>query len=89
MASTAVYEGEIDVPEDAIQTIDEAVIAGRLISITEKGHNQFYLFGDSALPIGTKSKGIVPYGASYWTRTARVDVELPDELQKSYFLKVP
>ena len=36
MTSTAVYEGEIDVPEDAIQTIDEAVIESRSIPTSKK-----------------------------------------------------
>ena len=33
MATTAVYEGEFDVPEDAIKMIDEAVIASKLIDM--------------------------------------------------------
>lgn len=40
------------------------------------------------LPQGTRVIEASSYGTSAWTRTARVDVELPDGTQKSYFLKV-
>ena len=40
------------------------------------------------LPQGTRVIEASSYGTSAWTRTARVDVVLPDGTQKSYFLKV-
>lgn len=40
------------------------------------------------LPAGTKGKNIKAYGASYWTRTARLDVQLADGSIQPYFLKV-
>lgn len=40
------------------------------------------------MPPGTQVKGIYPYGASYWTRTAEIQTEQPDGTPFSYFLKV-
>lgn len=37
MATTAVYEGEVDVPEEAIHVIDKAVIASESINKREVG----------------------------------------------------
>ncbi|EFZ00946.1 fructosamine kinase [Metarhizium robertsii] len=39
-------------------------------------------------PPGSKVKDTRSHGASFWTRTARIDIELPDKTQKAYFLKV-
>jgi hypothetical protein len=39
------------------------------------------------LPPGTKATGISAFGASFWTRTARLDTEKDDQ-SKPYFLKV-
>ncbi|CAJ2508913.1 Uu.00g139390.m01.CDS01 [Anthostomella pinea] len=58
---------EVDVPVEAIQTVDPAVVAN--------------------LPWGTHVISIQAHGASFWTRTARVDAER-DGVQVAYFLKV-
>lgn len=42
----------------------------------------------AGLPEGTKIVRAVGYGASYWSRTARVDTEQEDGSDKTYFLKV-
>ncbi|KID89214.1 Fructosamine/Ketosamine-3-kinase [Metarhizium guizhouense ARSEF 977] len=39
-------------------------------------------------PPGSKVKNTRSQGASFWTRTVRIDIELPDKTQKAYFLKV-
>jgi protein-ribulosamine 3-kinase len=39
------------------------------------------------LPAGTQVTGITAHGASFWTRTARLDAE-SDGIPKEYFLKV-
>ena len=39
------------------------------------------------LPEGTQATGISAFGASFWTRTARLDTEMDGEA-KAYFLKV-
>ncbi|KAL8846451.1 MAG: hypothetical protein Q9221_008459 [Calogaya cf. arnoldii] len=38
--------------------------------------------------VGQKIKGIFPYGASYWTRTAEIQTEQADGTSRSFFLKV-
>ena len=40
------------------------------------------------LPEGSQVKGISPYGASYWTRTAEIETEQADGTPRSFFLKV-
>ncbi|KAI4630948.1 hypothetical protein J4E83_002474 [Alternaria metachromatica] len=40
------------------------------------------------LPPGCKVMGAKSHGASFWTRTARIDVQLADGTPKKYFLKV-
>ena len=40
------------------------------------------------LPEGSQIKGISPYGASYWTRTAEIETEQADGTPRSFFLKV-
>ncbi|KAK2788697.1 hypothetical protein FQN53_003206 [Emmonsiellopsis sp. PD_33] len=40
------------------------------------------------LPAGSTVIGISPYGASYWTRTARIQVTNAQDNEISYFLKV-
>ncbi|KAL8772346.1 MAG: hypothetical protein Q9209_002558 [Squamulea sp. 1 TL-2023] len=40
------------------------------------------------LPEGSWVKGISPYGASYWTRTAEIQTEQADGTSRSFFLKV-
>lgn len=40
------------------------------------------------LPPGSKIKGIAPYGASYWTRTAEIPTVQADGSELSFFLKV-
>jgi protein-ribulosamine 3-kinase len=42
----------------------------------------------SELPEGTKVKGIFPYGASVWTRTAEIQTQQADGSELSFFLKV-
>ncbi|KAK8043346.1 hypothetical protein PG993_005776, partial [Apiospora rasikravindrae] len=59
---------EIDVPVEAIQTVDPAVV--------EK------------LPPGSQVEGISPHGASFWTRTARIDTTL-DGAKHRVSLTVP
>ncbi len=44
---------------------------------------------DTELPLGSIVKGIFPYGASYWTRTAEIQTEQPNGAPLSFFLKVP
>jgi hypothetical protein len=39
-------------------------------------------------PPGSKVKDARSHGASFWTRTARIDIELADKTQKAYFLRV-
>ncbi|KJK76714.1 hypothetical protein H634G_07755 [Metarhizium anisopliae BRIP 53293] len=39
-------------------------------------------------PPGSKVKDTRSHGAGFWTRTARIDIELPDKTQKASFLKV-
>ncbi|KAM0440041.1 hypothetical protein ACHAPT_001144 [Fusarium lateritium] len=38
-------------------------------------------------PPGSKVKDARAHGASFWTRPARIDVELPDKTLQQYFLK--
>ncbi|KAF2742945.1 hypothetical protein M011DRAFT_252883 [Sporormia fimetaria CBS 119925] len=40
------------------------------------------------LPEGSTIKSAVGHGASLWTRSARIDIELADGTPKSYFIKV-
>lgn len=40
------------------------------------------------LPDGSQVKGIFPYGASYWTRTAEIQTEQTNGTPLSLFLKV-
>lgn len=40
------------------------------------------------LPPGAVVTSAAPHGASYWTRTARIDAKLPSGESKSYFLKL-
>jgi hypothetical protein len=42
----------------------------------------------AGLPKGAKVVGAQGSGASYWTRTARLDAELADGSEKAFFLKV-
>ena len=42
----------------------------------------------TVLPQGAKVSAACSFGISAWTRTARLDVTLPDGTPKSYFLKV-
>ncbi|CAN8096521.1 unnamed protein product [Discula destructiva] len=60
------YEGEIEVPVEAIQTIDPNVVQN--------------------LPPGTVVTGITSHGASFWTRTARLDAITAGK-KVQYFLK--
>ncbi|KAK0661185.1 Fructosamine kinase-domain-containing protein [Cercophora samala] len=61
------YTGEIDVPVEAIQKIDPAVV--------------------KKLPQGTEVKSVTAHGASFWTRTARLDAVSEDNKDVQYFLK--
>ncbi|KAJ4386034.1 hypothetical protein N0V93_008926 [Gnomoniopsis smithogilvyi] len=60
------YEGEIEVPVEAIQIVDSNVI--------------------QKLPPGTEVTGITSHGASFWTRTARLDA-VTEGSKCQYFLK--
>ncbi|KAI0095563.1 Fructosamine/Ketosamine-3-kinase [Nemania sp. FL0031] len=39
-------------------------------------------------PKGSKLKEAKPHGASFWTRTTRIDIELSDNTIQSYFMKL-
>jgi protein-ribulosamine 3-kinase len=51
-----------------------------LTALNLKRHTEF--------PNGYKLFSALPHGASFWARTARVNVGLPDGTHQSYFLKV-
>lgn len=42
----------------------------------------------AALPRGTQVLGNFPHGASFWSRTAKIDTQQEDGLRKSFFVKV-
>lgn len=46
-----------------------------------------YILLTLELPPGSEIRGMSPHGASFWTRTARIDTGL-DGARQSYFLKV-
>lgn len=41
-----------------------------------------------ALPRGTEVTGLLPHGASYWTRTAKIETKQADGSPLYYFIKV-
>ncbi|KAH0556464.1 hypothetical protein GP486_005629, partial [Trichoglossum hirsutum] len=49
--------------------------------------NEFYLHFIE-LPEGAEILAVSGHGASFWTRTARIDAKLPGDSLKAYFLKV-
>lgn len=46
------------------------------------------LLTSSELKTGTKVISVIGYGESFWTHSYRVETELSNGEQKSYFLKV-
>ncbi len=79
-----VWDQPIDVPEKWIKSVNwnvrESESAKRLLLA--------YLIHCIELPEGSQIKGIFPYGASYWTRTAEIQTEQADGTPRSFFLKV-
>ena len=72
----AVYDGEIDVPETAIQIIDDAVLASMSPTMILYTVENSLLIANLyltliELSLVTIGKSITAYGASNWTRTAR------------------
>jgi hypothetical protein len=43
---------------------------------------------ETVFPVGSRVLETRSYGSSAWTRTARIQVELPDGSTKLYFMKV-
>ncbi|KAI1424640.1 Fructosamine kinase-domain-containing protein [Xylaria sp. FL1777] len=78
--NATVHEGDIEV--------DENIIAreARPESVRPIRDPEILIFCPE-FPPGTVFKGCCGHGASYWNKTARLDVEI-DGQQKSYFLKL-
>ncbi|KAI9659639.1 MAG: hypothetical protein M1831_003720 [Alyxoria varia] len=74
-----VWDKPPDVSEHWITFVDDNVLQGRSF---------FRSIHAWKLPRNVKIKGIYPYGASYWTRTAEIQTEQQDGSLLSYFLKV-
>lgn len=53
-----------------------------------EGHDLRSSLTMSELPNGSEVKGIFPFGASYWTRTAEIQTKQADGASLSFFLKV-
>ena len=79
------YSGDVDVPVEAIQIVDPNVLASECLlqDDLQIGRSNQAL----ELPEGTTITDIIAHGASFWTRTARLDALRNGEL-KEYFLKV-
>lgn len=78
-----VWDKPPDVDEKWIQFVDDNVSAGKraCLDLTR-------FLTTSELPNGSMVKGIYPFGASYWTRTAEIQTEQADGAPLSFFLKV-
>ena len=71
-----------------VQTYDPEPVWDKPPDVDEKWIGYLDDSVTSKLPQGTQFKSISPYGASYWTRTARIATEQDDGRSLSFFLKV-
>jgi len=72
-----VWDKPTDVPEKWIQTVDDNVYASKSF-LCDREPTKAQILTKAELPPGSKVKGIYPYGASYWTRTAEIQTEQAD-----------
>ena len=85
-----VWHKPVDVPEKWIQHVDNNVLTSQFNSSDiQLQLLVIWILTSVELPQGSQVKGIYPYGASYWTRTAEIRTEQADKTEFSYFLKVP
>ena len=82
-----VWDKPVDVPEKWIQTVDDNVFASKSF-LCDRESTKAQNVTKAELPPGSQVKGIFPYGASYWTRTAEIQTEQADGAPLSFFLKV-
>ena len=84
-----VWDKPVDVPEKWIQNVDPSVAGSKLsLPCNLKSSKSDRILIETELPEGSQIKGIFPYGASYWTRTAEIQTLQADESSQSFFLKV-
>ncbi|KAL8879026.1 MAG: hypothetical protein Q9215_002065 [Flavoplaca cf. flavocitrina] len=69
-------------------TVDPEPVWDQPIDVPEKWIETVDENVAAKLPAGSQVKGISPYGASYWTRTAEIQTEQADGTPRSFFLKV-
>ena len=83
-----VWDKPVDVPEKWIQFVDDNVLAGKALNRCRSSCGHGHHLTKVELPAGSQVKGVFPYGASYWTRTAEIQTVQADGAPLSFFLKV-
>lgn len=82
-----------DDPVDAIEAIEEDTSwVSRILFFSLTTHREMLMY--PVLPVGSTILSKHPFGASFWTRTARINVRTQSTVEgdaakeKSYFMKV-
>ena len=83
-----VWDKPVDVPEKWIQSVDNNVLASKALDCSGSPRSHCHHLTKVELPPGSQVKGIFPYGASYWTRTAEIQTVQAEGAPLSFFLKV-
>ena len=86
-----VWNKPVDVPEKWIKRVDPSVEKGKTSQISSvawgvSSYDRALI--RTELPGNSQLMRILPYAASYWTRTAKIQTETADGSSQAFFLKV-